>query len=178
MKLTVKYKNIGGDYSLTQSTKGDWIDLSVSKDANVKGPVADTLKRTRVNGTDESKRKVSFTYYQLPLGIAMQLPKGFEAVAVPRSSTFKKYGLIMTNSIGVIDNSYCGDDDEWQFPTIACRDAFIEKGSRICQFKIQLSQNATIWQKIKWLLSSGFKFKEVESLDNPNRGGFGSTGVK
>ena len=163
MKLTVKYKNIGGDYSLTQSTKGDWIDLSVSKDTNVKGPKADTLKRTRVNGTDESKRKVVFNYYQLPLGIAMQLPKGFEAVAVPRSSTFKKYGLIMTNSMGVIDNSYCGDNDQWFFPALAMRDTEIHVNDRICQFRIVENQPKLI-------------FDEVEHLEGADRGGHGSTG--
>ena len=74
--------------------------------------------------------------------------------------------------------SYNGNEDEWKFPAVAIRPTFIEKGTRICQFRVQLSQKATVWQKIKWLFTSGIKLVEVDNLDNTNRGGFGSTGVK
>ena len=74
--------------------------------------------------------------------------------------------------------SYNGDNDEWKFPAIAIRETTIEKGTRICQFRIQLSQKATFWQKLKWLFSSRVKLVEVDSLNNKSRGGFGSTGVK
>ena len=80
--------------------------------------------------------------------------------------------------MGVIDNTYCGNNDEWKYPAIALRDTIIKRGDRICQFRIQLSQKATLWQKIKWFLSSGIKIIKVDSLDNNDRGGFGSTGVK
>lgn len=74
--------------------------------------------------------------------------------------------------------SYCGNSDEWKFPVIAIRPTFIEKGCRICQFRIQLSQKATLWQKLKWLFSSGVKLVKVDNLQENNRGGFGSTGIK
>jgi dUTP pyrophosphatase len=106
----------------------------------------------------------------------MELPKGYEAVIVPRSSTFKKYGLLQNNSFGVIDGSYSGNEDEWKMPVLATRIATVPKGTRIAQFRIQLSQKATMWQKIKWLFSSHIVFKKVKSLDSSNRGGFGSTG--
>ena len=99
----------------------------------------------------------------IPLGVAIQLPHGYEALVAPRSSTFKKYGIIMTNSLGVIDESYCGDGDEWGFPALAMRDTVIPKNERICQFRI-------IWHQ------ASFKLETVETLGNANRGGFGSTG--
>lgn len=114
----------------------------------------------------------------IPLGVAMKLPKGYEAVVLPRSSTPKKFGIMYGNSMGVIDNSYCGNKDEWKFPAVAIRPTSIDKGTRICQFRVQLSQKATTWQKIKWLFTSGVKLVEVDDLGNDNRGGFGSTGVK
>ena len=82
------------------------------------------------------------------------------------------------NSEGVIDNSYCGDEDEWRFPAIAFRDTTINKGERICQFRIQLSQKATIWQKLRWLFSNKIELVSVDKLESINRGGFGTTGVK
>ena len=105
----------------------------------------------------------------------MKLPKGFEAVVLPRSSTFGKYNIIMTNSEGVIDNSYSGNNDEWKFPALAFQKTTIAQGQRICQFRIQLSQDATVWQKLKWLFSNGIRLERVESLDDIDRGGFGST---
>ena len=101
----------------------------------------------------------------IPLGIAMKLPEGYEAHVVPRSSTFKNFGVIMTNSVGIIDNSYCGDGDQWYFSALAIRDTEIHKNDRICQFRIMKNQ-----PKIE--------FDEVNYLEASNRGGFGSTGVQ
>jgi len=108
----------------------------------------------------------------------MQLPKHFEANVLPRSSTYNKYGIISNNSQGVIDNTYCGDDDKWGFLATAFRATTIKEGERICQFRIRPTQTAPVWIKLKWLFTSKVKFVEVESLKNPNRGGFGSTGKK
>ena len=99
----------------------------------------------------------------IPLGIAMELPKGYEAVIVPRSSTFKNFGIIQTNHMGIVDETYCGDDDQWYFPAYALRDTTIEVNDRICQFRIQRHQPE-------------LTFESVESLGNVNRGGIGSTG--
>ena len=93
----------------------------------------------------------------------MKLPDGYEAWIVPRSSTFKKYHIIQTNGIGIIDNSYCGDNDEWKMPVLAMRDTFIPKGTRICQFRVIKSMKYPRW-------------KEVTTLETESRGGFGSTG--
>lgn len=101
----------------------------------------------------------------ISLGVAMELPEGYEAHILPRSSTFKKFGIILSNSEGIIDHSYCGDKDIWGFPAIALRPTTIYRGDRICQFRIVKKQPQV-------------KFEEVESLGNDNRGGFGSTGVK
>lgn len=122
---------------------GDWIDLRVPFDIYMtKGEL-----------------------YHIPLGVAMQLPEGYEALVIPRSSTFKKYGIIQANSVGLIDETYCGDWDEWRFPAYATRETYIPKNTRICQFRIQKHQPPV-------------KLKEVEHLGNENRGGFGSTGEK
>lgn len=99
----------------------------------------------------------------ISLGIAVQLPKGYEAHVVPRSSTFKNFGLIQTNHMGVIDESYCGDHDEWKVPVMAVRDTCIHVNDRICQFRIMKHQPE-------------LKFEEVEHLDGCDRGGFGTTG--
>ena len=101
----------------------------------------------------------------IPLGVAMELPKGYEAHVVPRSSTFKNYGILQVNSCGIIDGSYCGDEDMWRMPVYATRDTIIHKNERICQFRIMENQPKIV-------------FDEVESLDNASRGGFGSTGKK
>lgn len=179
MKLKIKVKRINKNLTLPEIiAKGDWIDLKAAETVVLNAPQAGTLKRHKVNGTEESHRDVSFDYCLIPLGIAMKLPKGFEAVVLPRSSTFKNFGIIQANSMGVIDNSYCGNNDEWKFPAIALRDTTIMKGQRICQFRIQLSQKATVWQKLKWALSSGIKIIEVDKLSNPDREGIGSTGIK
>lgn len=100
----------------------------------------------------------------IPLGIAMQLPDGYEALIVPRSSTFKNWGIIQTNSMGVIDETYCGDNDQWFFPALAMRETEIHKGDRICQFRIIKHQ-------------PDVDFNIVEILNNEDRGGHGSTGT-
>lgn len=97
------------------------------------------------------------------LGVCMKLPKGYEAIVAPRSSTFKRWGVIQTNGIGVIDNQFCGDDDIWGMPLYATRDVTIPKGTRLCQFRIQERQPDIL-------------FKEVDFLNDKSRGGFGSTG--
>ena len=101
----------------------------------------------------------------ISLGVAMQLPEGYEAHILPRSSTYKKFGIILSNSQGVIDNSYCGDNDIWGYPAIALRGTTIYRGDRICQFRIVRKQPQV-------------EFEEVETLGNIDRGGFGSTGVR
>lgn len=122
--------------------QGDWIDLRA----------AETILIV----------KGEFKY--IPLGVAMQLPEGYEAIVTPRSSLFKRRGIIMTNSIGIMDESYCGDNDEWKFPAYATRDTLIPKGERICQFRIVKHQPE-------------IKFEMVDTLGNPDRGGYGSTGA-
>ena len=123
--------------------KSDWIDLRSAEDVELK--------------VGEFKL--------ISLGVSMELPKGYEAHIVPRSSTFKTWGIIQTNSMGVIDESYCGDNDIWRMPAYATRDTIIHKNDRICQFRIINNQ-----PKIE--------FEEVEHLEGVDRGGFGSTGVK
>ena len=157
--------------------KGDWIDLKLAETVHLMPSQAGTLKKRQEQLQTLSYRSVTSEVTYLPLGVAMELPKGFEAVILPRSSTPKKLGIICANSMGVIDNSYCGDQDEWKFPAIAIRETTIEKGARICQFRIQLSQKATFWQKLKWLFSSGVELVQADSLNNDTRGGLGSTGV-
>ena len=120
---------------------GDWIDLRAAE--------ATVMKAGE--------------YKLIPLGVAMELPKGYEALVAPRSSTFNKYGILLTNSIGVIDESYKGDGDEWNFLAYAVRDTVIPKNERICQFRIIKHQPTVI-------------FDEVETLGNADRGGIGSTG--
>lgn len=104
-------------------------------------------------------------YRLIKLGIGMKLPVGHEAHVYPRSSTFKNFGIILANSVGIIDNSYSGDEDQWCFPAIALRDTVIHKNDRICQFRIMKNQPELL-------------FKEVEHLDEISRSGIGSTGVK
>lgn len=142
-KLFIKVKYFNDDIvKLNKISKGDWIDLRCAQDVDIK----------------------EGDFMLIPLGIAMELPKGYEAIVVPRSSTFKNYGIIQANSIGIIDNSYCGDNDQWYFPAYATRDTHINKNDRICQFRIQENMPNTI-------------IYEVEHLDNDDRNGIGSTGV-
>lgn len=141
---TIKIKYF--EHSLTKVQKvsfGDWIDLRAAEDI--------TLKQGE--------------YKLIPLGIGMILPEGYEAHIAPRSSTFKNFGIISANSIGIIDNSYSGNDDEWHFPAIALRDTTIKKDDRICQFRIVKNQ-------------PDIAFKHVVRLNYKSRGGIGSTGTK
>ena len=139
-KVNIKYfsKNI---LPIVFNSKGDWIDLRS----------ADTIVL----------KKGDFAL--IPLGVGMKLPKGYEAHIAPRSSTFKNWGILQTNSVAVIDNSYCGDEDEWKYPVYATRDITIHRNDRICQFRIMKKQPK-------------FKFKLVLHLEKVSRGGFGSTG--
>lgn len=123
--------------------KSDWIDLRASEDVSL--------------------RKGDFAL--IPFGVAMELPKGYEAHLVPRSSTFKNWGIIQTNSMGVIDGSYCGDHDMWKMPVYATRDTEIHVGDRVAQFRIVENQPEII-------------FEEAAHLGNGDRGGFGSTGIQ
>jgi dUTP pyrophosphatase len=121
--------------------KSDWIDLRAAEDV--------TLKKGE--------------FHLIKLGVSMQLPKGYEAVIVPRSSTYKNFGIIQTNHMGVVDETYCGDNDIWMMPALAMRDTEIHVNDRICQFRIQKHQPQ-------------ISFEEVDELHNEDRGGIGSTG--
>ena len=179
MKLRIKVKRINKTLDLPKVIhKGDWIDLRASRKVTLQGPQAGTLKYHEVNGEKVGHRDVEFDYDKIPLGVAIGLPMGLEAHVLPRSSTFSKFGIMMSNSEGIVDYTYQGDNDEWMFPAVAFRDTTIEMGDRICQFRIQLSQKATLYQKLMWLLSSGIEIVEVEHLGKPNRGGLGSTGIR
>lgn len=151
--------------------KGEWIDLRAAKECVLNAPQAGTLK-----GHDVKHRDVISEVTYIPLGVAMQLPDGFEGIIASRSSAAKKMGVMLANGIGVVDNDYCGDDDQWTYAAVSLRKTSIAQNTRLCQFRIQLSQKASIWQKIKWLLTSSIELVEVESLNHENRNGFGSTG--
>lgn len=142
MNIKIKYfadieplEYIGGE------NKSNWIDLRSAEDVDLKAG----------------------EYKLIRLGVGMILPEGYEANIVPRSSTFKHYGVLQTNSYGVIDNSYSGDNDEWCFPAYATRDVHISKNDRICQFRINKIQPTV-------------EFETVEYLNETDRGGFGSSG--
>lgn len=153
---------------------GDWIDLKADLREEgyriLSGPY---ILRAKKN----DDRQLAFVFETISLGVAMQLPKGYEAVINPRSSMFKNTMTLLTNSQGVIDNDYNGDNDIWRVNLLEFGPAKIHDGDRICQFRIQLSQNATFWQKLKHLFYSGIKFERVITLNNKDRGGFGSTGI-
>lgn len=104
-------------------------------------------------------------YAEIRLGVAIQLPDGYEAIVAPRSSAFRKYGILQANGIGIIDESYCGDNDEWHMPVYATRKTVINKNDRICQFRIQKHQ-------------PNVYIEVVDALGNADRGGLGSTGRK
>ncbi len=176
MKIKVKLFNKLNPIEINKN--GDWIDLKAAETVSLNGLEATTLKRPMKDGVRDTFREVKNNYYLLPLGVAIQLPKGYEAVVVSRSSIFKNYKCIMANSFGVIDNIYCGDNDQWYAPIIPFENTTIFEGDRICQFRVQLSQKATRWQKIKWLFSSGITIQYVDKLNNKNRGGIGSSGIK
>ena len=121
--------------------KSDWIDLRSAEDVSMKAG----------------------EFKLIPLGVSMQLPKGYVAHIIPRSSTFKNFGVIQANHMGMVDESYCGDNDQWFFPAIALRDTTIKAGDRICQFRIIGHQPQLF-------------FESVDTLGNADRGGIGSTG--
>ena len=121
--------------------KSDWIDLYIAEDTELKAG----------------------EFKLIPLGVAMQLPNNYEAIVAPRSSTFKKYGILQANSLGIIDNTYSGPNDQWMFPAYATRDVKVNKGDRLCQFRILRNQPKIVFTK-----------SDLEH--NVNRDGFGSTG--
>ena len=141
-KIKIKYNSQILE-RIKKISMGDWVDLRAAETVEMKAG----------------------EFKLIPLGVAMELPKGYEAHVVPRSSTFKNFGIIQTNSMGVIDETYCGNNDFWRFPAYALRDTKIEVNDRICQFRIMKHQPEIM-------------FEEVNLLDNDDRGGFGSTGTK
>lgn len=144
MEIKVKYfYDFSDDEKLKKIEKGDWIDLRCAEDVELKKGEFKLLK----------------------LGVGMILPEGYEAHIVPRSSTFKTWKIIQANMMGVIDNSYSGNNDQWHFPAIAWEDTKINKGDRICQFRIVKKME-------------GIDIIEVTELNSISRGGFGSTGKK
>lgn len=139
---TIKIKYFDNEINhIEKIDKGDWIDLRAAEYVEMK----------------------KGEYRLIKLGIGMILPKGYEAHVVPRSSTFKNFGIIQTNHCGIIDESYCGDNDQWHFPAYALRDTIIHKNDRIYQFRIVKKQPTV-------------EFEVVDHLSETNRGGFGSTG--
>lgn len=139
---TIKIKYFTDIEPIEKISKGDWIDLRAAKDIELEAG----------------------EHTLIPLGVGMILPKGYEAHIVPRSSTFKKYSVIQANHMGIIDNSYSGEEDEWKFSAYAVEHTFIKKNDRICQFRIMEKQPE-------------ISFEEVEHLNEKSRGGFGSTGT-
>ncbi len=138
---TIRIKYMRGVQKVERFNVGDWIDLRAAEDISMKAG----------------------EFKLIPLGVAMELPTGYEALVAPRSSTFKKMHILLANSIGIIDESYKGDGDEWHFPAYAVKDTFIRKNERICQFRIIQHQPL-------------IHLLEVDHLGNADRGGIGSTG--
>ena len=156
--------------------QGDWYDLCLAEDVTLKAPYAHKLRHWKnENNNKDIVRDVTFDSCVASLGICVEVPEGYESIVEPRSSTFNRFGIMLPNSVGVIDNTYKSDTDVWHFPMVATRAVTIPKGTRIAQFRVQLSQKATLWQKIKWLFSSAPVLVKVNSLSNKARGGFGST---
>ena len=141
MEMEIKIKYFNDVQEIEALEVGDWIDLRSAESVDIKAG----------------------EYKLIRLGVAMELPEGYEALVAPRSSTFKNYGILLANSLGIIDESYKGDNDEWKFLAYATRDTHVEKNERICQFRIIEHQ-----PKIK--------LTKVESLGNADRGGIGTTG--
>lgn len=165
MKLVINYRSILPEIKPIITDNGEWFDLMAAE--NVEFAAPHNAYNTRI--TEYDAKKVS-------LGIAMSLPKGIEAVILPRSSLYEKKGVTLVNSEGVIDSSYGGDNDIWSAYLKADRASNILCGERIVQFRLQPSQRASIWTKIKWLFISKIKFQKVEYLKNPDRGGYGASG--
>ena len=142
MKIYVKYHN-PRLIKLDKLGIGDWIDLRAAEDVQL--------------------RQGEFRL--ISLGISVKLPEGYEAHIAPRSSSFKKWGFLQTNGVGIVDNSYSGTNDLWMLPVYATRDAEIKENDRICQFRIMKQMPE-------------LEFCETETLDDTDRGGFGATGTK
>ena len=142
-QIKIIYHNQNIDKIVNIENKSDWYDLRAAETAEMKAG----------------------DYKLISLGVSMKLPEGYEAHVVPRSSTFKNFGVLQTNSFGVIDNSYSGTNDIWRFPALAMRDTVIHEGDRICQFRIMKKQPQ-------------IEFVEVNELDEIDRGGIGSTGTR
>jgi dUTP pyrophosphatase len=140
-ELVIRIKYHGDTPPIERIAVGDWIDLRAAETVTLKAG----------------------EWRPISLGISMQLPEGYEAHILPRSSTFKRWGILLPNAMGIIDESYCGDNDIWHFGALAMRDTVIEKGDRICQFRIMEKMPSV-------------RFEEVRLLGNRDRGGFGSTG--
>lgn len=155
--------------------EGDCIDLYTAEDYTFKCPHAKMLHKKKAKGEESTERfrDVIFTYGLIDLGVVIVMPGGLKGILKPKSSTFKKFGLIQTNTPGEIDNSYKGPDDVWKLPVLATRNITIPKGTPIAQFEVVLSQKATIKQKLKWLFSNGVTLEKIDSVSSPNRGGFG-----
>ena len=174
MKQKIKVLVLSEGCAPVISEDGDWIDLRAAEDFHLDSPSAEMLKKHNGN----RYRKLIIPRGIVPLGVAMQLPKGMEGHIAPRSSSDKKFSIIQSNCVGVVDQTYCGPNDQWGMPVRALSEVNIKKGDRVCQFRIVPSQKATLWQRIKWLLSSGIEIELVDHLDNPDRDGFGHSGVK
>ena len=173
MKTVIKVRELTEGCLVEVNSKGDWIDLRAATDIHLEAAQAGVQYQLN----NSKFRDVNIPVKLVPLGIAVQLPKGYEAIIAPRSSSPFRFNSFTPHSFGVIDNSYCGNNDEWKLLVSPLNTIDINKGDRVCQFRIQLSQKATTWQKIKWLFSNGIKVVKVNKLSNKNRGGFGSTGV-
>ena len=156
MKTKIYIKKINKDIELPKIIdKGEWIDLRASGDYEIKrGDLG-----------------------KIPLGVAIKIPKGYELNILPRSSTPLQFKVLLANSQGIGDYTFSGNKDEYQFVFYALRSIKIKHNSRICQFRISLSQKATVWQKLKLLFSNGIEIIEVDNLSDVNRGGIGSTGI-
>lgn len=141
VEIKIKYHVDIDEICYIGGKKSNWIDLRAGESVEMKAG----------------------EFKMIPLGISMELPEGYEAIVAPRSSTFTKYGILLANGIGVIDESYNGDNDIWYFPAIAMRNTYITKNDRICQFRILKHQ-------------PDIAFDRVIALGNPDRGGLGSTG--
>lgn len=143
LKIRIRYLSDAVDRLAYIDGKSDWIDLRA----------AETVSMKRGE------------HALIPLGVAMALPKGYEAIIAPRSSAFRRYGILQTNSIGVVDETFCGNGDEWKLPVYATRDCRIEANDRIAQFRVLEHQPSVV-------------FEECGTLRGEDRGGFGSTGRK
>lgn len=141
-QIKIKYHNKNID-KIKKINNGDWIDLRSAETIELKAG----------------------EFKLISLGVSMELPKGYEAHIVPRSSTFKNFRIIQTNHQGVIDENYCGDNDIWRYPVYALKDTVVKENDRICQFRIVEKMPSVT-------------FEEVETLGNADRGGFGSTGIQ